>query len=101
MNPEQPSVKLRLLLIGIFVLDFMFLVGGWTLTHYDYQYDLIQDIASTMLLGALIISFIISALACMRFSFGFSFKKSALLTALLMLLGFAIYSIGGHVISSY
>jgi hypothetical protein len=100
MKPPRRPRKLCLFLAGFFVLDFILLVGGWTLLNFNSQYIGYQQAAGTMLVSALIISFIISALACMRFSFGLSLKKSAIATLLLALLALTIFSIGGYVIGS-
>lgn len=99
MKPSKTSQKQRFFLAEFFILDFILLVGGWTLLHFNSQYVGYQQAAGIMLVSALIISFTISALACMRFSFGLSFKKSALATMLLVLLAAVIFSIGGYVIN--
>ena len=63
MKPEI-SRKLRYFLAEIFVIDFILLVGGWTLLHFNCEYVGYQQAADSMLIAALIISFIISAIAC-------------------------------------
>ncbi len=100
MKETQASRKKRLFLAEIFILDFFLLVGGWTLLHFNSQYVGYQQAAGIMLGSALIISFIISALACLRFSFGLSLKKASQVTVLLGLLAIAIFSIGGIVIGN-
>lgn len=85
----------RSFFLVLFGLYFVLLVGGFTLTHLSGEYTLAQQMAATMLIGAVAVSFFLSSLTCMRFCFHMSLRQSAIVTMLLLFVGLAVYSVGG------
>jgi MFS family permease len=88
----------RIALLIIFALEYVFLVVAWVLSNLNAQYSSANEIEGALFLSAAIISFVISALAALRYGLRFSARKSLLVTILLIVTAFVLYSAGQWII---